>query len=127
VADFCKKSATSARLVQQPTGLLNKSIVVIAAPAGGLSTTRKDHAKGQQRAQDSIPSGRGGGPHRPGSGVSAEYLITGKEAGRGSKAIAGGGFPRMLLKTAEELDVRHRRITLALLRALKKEQDPDGG
>jgi sugar/nucleoside kinase (ribokinase family) len=40
VADSCKKSATSARLVKQPTGLLNKSNVRLASAVAGLAVTR---------------------------------------------------------------------------------------
>jgi transcriptional regulator with XRE-family HTH domain len=56
-------------------------------------------------------------------GVSVEYLVTGKEAGRGAASLA----PDLgqLVKAAEGLDKQYRRIALVLLRALKREQDMD--
>jgi transcriptional regulator with XRE-family HTH domain len=59
-------------------------------------------------------------------GVSVEYLVTGEEGGPGKHAPFCGPDMRPLLQAAGGLDEKYRKIALALLRALKKEQDGAG-
>jgi transcriptional regulator with XRE-family HTH domain len=99
---------------------------VLVKELAGLSGIKKHTLDNYLNTHNSIPSAEAAVRIAQVLGVSVEYLVTGKEAGRGGQTPALVPDLRILLKTAEGLDVRHRKIALALLRALKKEQDLDG-
>jgi transcriptional regulator with XRE-family HTH domain len=96
---------------------------ILVKELAGLSGIKKHTLDNYLNTHNSIPSAEAAVRIAQVLGVSVEYLITGEETARGKSTPALAVDLRMLLKTAEELDARHRRIALALLRALKKEQD----
>jgi transcriptional regulator with XRE-family HTH domain len=57
--------------------------------------------------------------------VSVEYLITGKENSSEKQPASFSPDLRLLLQTAEGLYEKNRKTALALLKALKKEQDKE--
>ncbi|MDR1419111.1 MAG: helix-turn-helix domain-containing protein [Treponema sp.] len=57
--------------------------------------------------------------------VSVEYLVTGKENGRRINHSASSPNLRLFLHNAEQLNVKNRKIALALLKTLIREQNAD--
>jgi transcriptional regulator with XRE-family HTH domain len=91
-----------------------------------LSGIKKHTIDNYLNTHNSIPSAEAAVRIAQVLGVSVEYLVTGKEAGPGGRLSSPASALRPILQSVEGLDEKYRKIALALLRALKKEQDRDG-
>ncbi|MDR1430168.1 MAG: helix-turn-helix domain containing protein [Spirochaetaceae bacterium] len=96
---------------------------ILVKELAGLSGIKKHTLDNYLNTHNSIPSADAAVRIAQVLGVSVEYLVTGEEKGRGKQVPASD--LNMLLKAAEGLNKKYRRIALALLRVLKKEQDVD--
>jgi transcriptional regulator with XRE-family HTH domain len=91
-----------------------------------LSGIKKHTIDNYLNTHNSIPSAEAAVSIARALGVSVEYLVTGHETGHKKGISSLSPDLRLLLQTAEGLDEKHRKIALALLKALKKERDGDG-
>jgi transcriptional regulator with XRE-family HTH domain len=88
-----------------------------------LSGIKKHTIDNYLNTHNSIPSAEAAVRIAQVLGVSVEYLITGKDAGAEKQPPSPAADLRLLMQTAGGLDEKYRKIALALLTALKKEQD----
>jgi transcriptional regulator with XRE-family HTH domain len=98
---------------------------ILVKELANLSGIKKHTIDNYLNTHNSIPSAEAAVRIARVLGVTVEYLVTGEEGGREKQTPVLVPDLRLLLKTAGELDEKHRRIALALIRALKKEQDLD--
>jgi transcriptional regulator with XRE-family HTH domain len=97
---------------------------ILVKELSALSGIKKHTIDNYLNTHNSIPSAETAVRMAQVLGVSVEYLVTGKESNLGKQtSIYNKPDIRLLLQAAEGLDEKYRKIALALLRSLKKEQD----
>jgi transcriptional regulator with XRE-family HTH domain len=99
-------------------GMLVKELAV-------LSGIKKHTMDNYLNTHNAIPSAEAAVSIAKALGVSVEYLVTGKENGRRMENSASSPHLRLLLHNAEQLTEKNRKIALALIKTLLREQNAD--